>query len=81
MGPVHDFEPDPLSQNFLDNLVEMLPHRTILRHIDNNGDPSTNDQYKEWIQLQQVEKDELTRHKRTRELQALSAQEKKRRQI
>ena len=74
MGPVHDFEPGPLSQNFVDNLVETWPHRTILRHIDYNADPSTNDQYKEWIQLQLTEKDEFMESKRTIELQVLSIQ-------
>ena len=51
MGPVHDFEPGPLTQNFLDNLVGTWPHRIFLRHIDYNGDLTTDDQYKEWIQL------------------------------
>ena len=52
MGLVHKFESGPLSQNFMDNLVETWPRRTILRHIDYDGDLSTDDQYKEWIQLQ-----------------------------
>ena len=46
MGPIHNFEPGPLSQNFMDNLVETWPRRTILKRIDHNGDPSINDQYK-----------------------------------
>ena len=52
MGPVHDFKPGPLSQNFLDNLIETWPRRTILRHINYDEDLSTDDQYKEWIQMQ-----------------------------
>ena len=47
MGPVHEFEPGPLSQNFMDNMTETWPRRTILRYIDYNGDLSTDDQYKE----------------------------------
>ena len=47
MGPVHDFEPGSLTQNFMDNLVGTWPRRTILRHIDYDGDLSTDDQYKE----------------------------------
>ena len=74
VGPVHEFEPGPLSQNFLDNLVGTWPRRTVLRHIDYNGDPSTDDQYKEWIQLQQMKKDEFMINKRTKELQTSSAQ-------
>ena len=62
MGPVHDFEASPLSQNFLDNLVETWPRRTILRYIDYNGDLSIDDQYKEWIQMQQTEKDDFVKH-------------------
>ena len=46
MGLVHEFEPGPLSQNFVDNLVETWPRRTILRHIDYDGDLSIDDQYK-----------------------------------
>ena len=56
MGLVHEFELGSLSQNFLDNLVKIWPRRTILRRIDYHGDPSTDDQYNEWIQLQQTEK-------------------------
>ena len=52
MGLVYEFEPGPLSQNFVDNLVGTWPQRTILRYIDYDGDLSTDDQYKEWIQLQ-----------------------------
>ena len=66
MGPVHDFEPDPLTQNFLDNLVSTWPRRIILKHIDYNGDLTTDDQYKEWIQLQKIKKDEFMIMKRTR---------------
>ena len=54
MGPVYNFEPGPLTHNFLDNLVGTWPRITIMRHIDYNGDLSTDDQYKEWIQLQQM---------------------------
>lgn len=75
---VHEFESGPLTQNFLDNLVMTWPRRTILRCIDHDGDSSTDDQYKEWVQLQQVEKDEFKVGKRTRELQRLSVQQKKR---
>ena len=71
--PVHEFDPRPLSQNFLDNLVTTWPHKIIQRHIDYNGDPSIDDQYKEWIQLQQREKDEFMKNKRTREFQTSSA--------
>ena len=56
VGPVHDFEPGPLTQNFLNNLVESWPRRTILRRIDYDGDLSTDDQYKEWIQMQLTKK-------------------------
>ena len=51
MGPVYEFGPRALSQNFVDNLTGTWPRRTILRQIDYNGDLSTDDQYKEWIQL------------------------------
>ena len=74
MEPVHEFGPRPLSQNFVDNLVGTWPQRTILRHIYYDGDLSTDDQYKEWIQLQQTEKDEFVRLRRTRELQTMSVQ-------
>ena len=80
MGPDHDFEPGPLSQNFLDNMVETWPRRTILRRIDYNGDMSTDDQYKEWIQLQHNERNVFLVNKRTRELQASSARQGRRRQ-
>ena len=56
MGPVHEFGLGHLSQNFVENLVGTWPRRTILRHIGYDGDLSTDDQYKEWIQLQQTEK-------------------------
>ena len=46
MGLVHEFEPEPHSQNFLDNLVGTWPRKTILRHIDYDGDLSIDDQYK-----------------------------------
>ena len=49
IGPVHEFGPGPLSQNFVENLVRTWPRRTILRHIDYDGDLSTDDHYKEWI--------------------------------
>ena len=61
MGPVHEFGPGPLSQNFVENLVGTWPRRTILRHIDYDGDISTDDHYKEWIQLQQTGKDKFIR--------------------
>ena len=48
---MHEFEPGPLTQNFLNNLVAMWPSRTIQRHIDYDGDPSTDDQYKARILL------------------------------
>ena len=73
MGPVHEFGPGPLSRNFIDNLIEIWPRRTILRYIDYNGDLSTDDQYKEWIQLQQNERDEFMVFRRMRELQSSSA--------
>ena len=79
MGLVYEFEPEPLSQNFLDNFFGIWPCKIILRHIDYNGDPSIDDQYKEWIQLQQMKKDEFMINKRIRELQTSSAQQKKRR--
>ena len=83
VGPVHEFGPGPVSQNFVKNLIATWPRRTILRHIDYEGDLSTDDQYKEWIQLQQTEKDEFVRLKRIRELQTMSVQnmqQKRRRQ-
>lgn len=43
---VHEFEPGPLTRNFLDNLVATWPRRAIQRYIDYNGDQSTDDQYK-----------------------------------
>ena len=79
MGLVHEFEPGPLSQNFVDNLVGTWPRRTILRHIDYDGDLSTDDQYKEWIQLQQKERNEFVVNRRMRELQASSARQYRRR--
>ena len=42
-------------------------------YIEYDGDRSTDDHYKEWIQLQQREKDEFIKNKRTKELQASSA--------
>ena len=80
MGPVHEFEPGSLSQNFVDNLTGTWPRRTILRQIDYNGDLSTDDQYKEWIQLQQNERNIFLVNKRTRELQASSTHQRKGRQ-
>ena len=80
MGPVHEFEPGPLSQNFMDNLTGTWPRRTILRYIDYNGDLSNDDQYKEWIQLQQNERNEFLMFRRTRELQSSSTRQGKRRQ-
>ena len=77
MGPVYEFEPRPLSQNFVDNLTGIWPQRTILRQIDYNGDLSTDDQYKEWIQLQQNERNMFLVSKRTKELQASSARQNK----
>ena len=71
---VPEFETGPLTQNFLDNLVSTWPWRTIQRGIDYNGDPSTDDQYKAWICLQQTEKDEHVRLMQTRNLQMMSAQ-------
>ena len=73
MGPVHEFGLGPLSQNFVDNLTKTWTRRTIMRHIDYNGDLSTDDQYKEWIQLQQNERDEFMVFRRMRELQSSSA--------
>ena len=81
VGPMYEFEPGPLSQNFLDNLIATWPRRTIQRYIEYDEDRSTDDQYKECIQLQQRENDEFIKNKRTRELQASSsydAQRKKR---
>ena len=80
MGSVHEFEPGPLSQNFMENLTGTWPRRTILRQIDYNGDLSTDDQYKEWIQLQQNERNDFLVFKRTRELQSSSAHQGRRRQ-
>ena len=65
VGPIHEFELGLLSQNFLDNLVATWPRRTIQKYIEYDGDRSTDDQYKEWIQLQQREKDEFMKNKRT----------------
>ena len=73
MGPIHEFKPGPLSQNFVDNLTGTWPRRTILRYIDYNEDLSTDVQYKEWIQLQQNERNDFLVFKRTRELQSSSA--------
>ena len=78
MGPMHEFEPGPLSQNFLDNLIATWPRRTIQRYIEYDEDRSTDDQYKQWIQLQQRENDEFIKNKRTRELQASSAHDAQR---
>ena len=53
-------------------------------YIEYDGDRSTDDQYKEWIQLQQREKDEFMKNKRTRELHVSSArgvQQKKRKNL
>ena len=80
MGPVYEFGSGPLSQNFVNNLTETWPRRIVMRHIDYNGDLSTDDQYKEWIQLQQNERNEFMVFRRTRELQSLSAQQNRRRQ-
>ena len=55
-------------------MVETWPRRTILRRIDYNGDMSTDDQYKEWIQMQQTEKDDFIKHQRSKELQSSSTQ-------
>ena len=74
MGPVHEFGPGPVSRNFVENFLGTWPRRTILRHIDYEGDLSTDDQYKEWIQLQQTKKDEFVRLRRIRELQTMSVQ-------
>ena len=73
MGPVHEFGSGPLSQNCVDNLTRTWPRRTIMRQIDYNGDLSTDDQYKNWIQLQQNERNTFLVSKRTRELQASRA--------
>ena len=81
MGPLHDFELGSLTQNFLNNLVESWPRRTILRHIDYDGDLSTDDQYKECIQMQQTEKDNFIKYQRTKELQTSCTKQKKRRLI
>lgn len=78
VGSVHEFKLGPLSHNFLDHLVETWPCRTIMRCIDYDGDLSTDDQYKEWIYLQQTEKDEFMINKRIRELQTSSVQQKRR---
>ena len=80
MGPIHEFGPGPLSQNFVDNLTGTWPRKTILRYINYNGDFFINDQYKEWIQLQQNERNEFMVFRRTRELQSSSAQQNRRRQ-
>ena len=58
----------------MDNLVGTWLRRTVLRHIDYDRDLSIDDQYKEWIQLQQNERNEFMVNKRTKELQASSAQ-------
>lgn len=79
---MHEFEPGPLTQNFLDNMTVTWPQRIIKRNIDYNGDPSTDNQYTAWVQMQQTEKDDFIISRRTRSLQASSAQgiQKKRRQ-
>ena len=69
-----EFETGPLTQNFLDNLVSTWPRRTIQRGIGHNGDPSTDDQYKAWVYLQQTEQDEHVRLMQTRNLQTISTQ-------
>ena len=79
MGPVHEFEPGPLSQNFMDNLAETWSRRTIMRQNDYDGDLSTDDQYKEWIQLQQNERNDFLVFRKTRELQSSSARQNRRR--
>ena len=79
MGPVHEFEPRSLSQNFMDNLIGTWPRRTILRQIDYNGDLSTEDQYKECIQLQQNKRNNFLVFRKIRELQSSSARQGRRR--
>ena len=70
-----EFETGPLTQNFLDNLAATWPRRTIQRGLDHNGDSSTDDHYKEWIRLQQAERDEFVRFWYTRDLQAKNTQD------
>ena len=55
-GLIHKFEQGPLIQNFLDNLLALWTHRFIERCINYDGNLSIDDRYKEWIQLQKMEK-------------------------
>ena len=72
-GPVHEFESEPLTHNFLDNLIVTWPHRLIKRSINYDEDLSNDDQYKEWIQLQKIEKDMFMQGSRSRESYALGS--------
>ena len=76
------FESGPLTQNFLDNLAATWPRRTIQRGINHDGDPSTDDRYKEWIRAHEAGGDGSVRFQHTSDLQATSSQNipKRRRQ-
>ena len=66
MRPIQEFEPGPLTQNFLDNLIVTWPHRFVERRINRDEDLSTDDPYKEWVQLQKDKKEYVCARKRVR---------------
>ena len=77
-----EFEPGPLTQNFLDNLAATWPRRAIQRGINHDGDSSTDDRYKEWIRAHRAGGDGSVGLRYIRDLQAMSSQNipKRRRQ-
>ena len=78
-----EFEPGPLTQNFLDNLAATWPRRTIQKGINHDGDSSIDDRYKEWIRAHWAGGDGSVRFQDARDLQAMSNQNipKRRRQV
>ena len=73
--PTHGFQAGPLTQNFIQNLSSTWLHRTIRHNISLDGDITTDDHYKAWIQLQQTEQNEFIMHQKTRALFRISMQE------
>ena len=72
MEPIHGFQSEPLTQNFVENFSVTWPQRTIRRGISENGDTTTDDHYKMWIHLQQTEQDEFVKNQKTRSLLKIS---------
>ena len=66
--PTPGFQAGPLTQNFIQNLSSTWPRRTIRRNIAIDGDITTDDHYKAWIQLHRTEQDEFIMHQKTRAL-------------